>query len=188
MLCSPRLIRSGPKYSAPNESERGEPLRDETRDEAARLLWEVCYHLFHEVRRHLEPRLRDHGLVSVAQMAILGVLCARGDQRLVDLAGALQLPVSTLSESCDRLVADGLLSRQPNPEDRRSHVLGVTAQGRQVLAAMRQAATCHLAGLLASLDDATAAEVQRSLRSLAAVVVQGRAAEAAPGADPAREP
>lgn len=163
-------------------------MRDESRDEAARLLWEVCYHLFHEVRRHLEPRLRDHGLVSVAQMAILGVLCTRGDQRLVDLAGVLQFPVSTLSESCDRLVADGLVSRQPNPEDRRSHVLAVTAQGRQVLAAMRQAATRHLAGLLASLDDATAAEFHRSLRSLAAVVVEGRSADAPPGAAPACDP
>lgn len=157
----------------------------QVRAEAADLLWEVCQGLFHAVRRRLEPQLHAMGLGSVAHMAMLGVLCAQGPCRQVDLAALLHLPPSTLSESADRLVADGLLTRQPHPDDRRSQVLAVTPRGRQVLQEMKATARDHLAELLGGLDDAPARALLPALRQLVALMgVAEPAVRAAPRARP----
>lgn len=138
----------------------------DSREEAALLLSEYLHDLAHDLRRGMDPVLRDCGLVSVLQVAMLGALDRLGPTRLVDLSRRLNVPTSTLSELTDRLVADGLVTRDPNPGDRRSVMLAVTPGGRARLEAVRRAGAAHVQGLLAHLDDTTVEALLGGLRRL----------------------
>src|ERR1019366_2420725 len=69
---------------------------------------------------------------TIAQYRALVVLASRGPQRLVDLAGALDVTPSTAGRMCDRLLRKGLIRRHRARADRRAVQVSVTAAGRQV--------------------------------------------------------
>ena len=50
--------------------------------------------------------------VTLPQYRALVVLASRGPQRIVDLAGFLDVTASTATRMCDRLVRKGLVRRQ----------------------------------------------------------------------------
>lgn len=54
-----------------------------------------------------------------------------GPCRVSELRRVFGYQPSTLTSVLDRLEAEGLLSREPNPEDRRSILIDVTALGRR---------------------------------------------------------
>jgi DNA-binding MarR family transcriptional regulator len=70
---------------------------------------------------------------TIAQYRALVVLASRGPQRLVDLAGALDVAPSTAGRMCDRLVRKGLIRRHRARADRRAVLVSITAAGRQVV-------------------------------------------------------
>jgi DNA-binding MarR family transcriptional regulator len=55
---------------------------------------------------------------TIAQYRALVVLASRGPQRMVDLAGALDVAPSTAGRMCDRLVRNGLIRRHRARGDR----------------------------------------------------------------------
>ena len=71
--------------------------------------------------------------VTLAQYRMLVMLCARGPQRLGDLADELGVNPSTATRMCDRLVAKRLARRQRQTTDRRSVRVTVTAAGRHLV-------------------------------------------------------
>lgn len=75
----------------------------------------------------------EHG-VGVREYDVLYTLtsCEQGRARLGALAEAVLLPQPSLSRLVDRLVAQGLLEREPDPADRRGVVLVLTDAGRAV--------------------------------------------------------
>lgn len=140
------------------------------REDLALFLLEFLPDLAHDLRRTLEPALRHCGLVSGLQVAVLGVLRRTGPSRLVDVGRRLNLPGSTLSELVDRLVAEGLLERTPNPHDRRSVLLEVTSAGGASLAEVRRLAAAAFGRVLRRLDDETVEGLVCGLRGLRAAV------------------
>ena len=50
-----------------------------------------------------------------------------------DMRGAMMIGSGTLTARLDRLEADGLLQRRPDPLDRRGRILLLTARGRRLL-------------------------------------------------------
>lgn len=70
---------------------------------------------------------------SIAQYRALVVLASRGPQRLVDLAGALDVAPSTAGRMCDRLVLKKLVTRHRTHADRRAVLVSLTATGRRVV-------------------------------------------------------
>lgn len=73
----------------------------------------------------------------------------RDEARVSDIAADLQVDLSVASRQIASLVTAGLVERQPDPADRRAHVLGLTDDG---IAALRRA-YLDMVGLL---DDALA--------------------------------
>ena len=67
--------------------------------------------------------------VTLPQYRALVVLASRGPQRVVDLAGVLDVTASTATRMCDRLVRKGLIRRQRQPSDRRSVRMSISAAG-----------------------------------------------------------
>ncbi len=70
---------------------------------------------------------------TIAQYRALVVLASRGPQRMVDLAGALDVAPSTAGRMCDRLVRKGLIRRHRARGDRRAVLVSVTPAGRHVV-------------------------------------------------------
>lgn len=71
--------------------------------------------------------------ITLPQYRMLVVLCARGPQRVADLAEALAVLPSTATRMCDRLAAKHLIRRSRSPQDRRIVHVAVTAAGRDLV-------------------------------------------------------
>jgi DNA-binding MarR family transcriptional regulator len=70
---------------------------------------------------------------TIAQYRALVVLASRGPQRMMDLAGALDVTPSTAGRMCDRLVRKGLVRRHRARADRRIVQVSIAPAGRQVV-------------------------------------------------------
>lgn len=105
---------------------------------------------------------------TIAQYRTLVVLSSRGPQRLVDLAGALEVAPSTAGRMCDRLVRKGLIRRHRARADRRAVQVSVTAAGRAVVDQATARRRELLAGVLANLPPERQRAVAEALRDFAA--------------------
>ncbi len=96
---------------------------------------------------------------TIAQYRALVVLASRGPQRMVDLAGALEVAPSTAGRMCDRLVRKALIRRHRARADRRAVLVSLTAAGRQVV----DSATARRRELLAGILEHLPAGQQRAV-------------------------
>lgn len=76
--------------------------------------------------------------ITLAQFRLLVVLFSRGAVNLSMLADQLDVNPSTATRMIDRLIASGLVSREPNPASRREVVVALTEAGA---ATVRQVTT-----------------------------------------------
>jgi DNA-binding MarR family transcriptional regulator len=88
-----------------------------------------------ELWNHLEDRLRDGGGVSLATLSALRVVDHHDRRaRVQDVRADLRITVGAASKLVDRLERDGLATRRPHPDDRRSSLVELTPAGRDALA------------------------------------------------------
>jgi DNA-binding MarR family transcriptional regulator len=95
------------------------------------------------VENYLDSKLSREGL-SIAKLAALSRLAEAGDSLpLGQLADRLACVKSNVTQLVDRLEADGLVTRAPDPNDRRSRLAVLTPAGKAAqvrgLAVQRQA-------------------------------------------------
>ena len=84
----------------------------------------------------VDQELGRRGLVNLAQLHALRVLDRHaGHARVQDLSDDIGITVGAASKFVDRLERDGLAARSPNPANRRSSLVTLTASGRDALAA-----------------------------------------------------
>lgn len=122
---------------------------------------------FFDVLLRLEIRLwnllddavqHGHG-ISLGRLQALQVVRAHGGKaRVQDVADDLVITVGAASKLVDRLERDGSARREPNPADRRSSLISLTASGADLLDAGLATFETTLADRLAG-DGATAADV-----------------------------
>ncbi len=91
--------------------------------------------------------------VNPKELAILIRLDRLGARRIGELAGTLELPLSTVSWVADRMVRDGMLERLPAPNDRRAVEVRLAPKGEEVLARYKKLFLDVSAGLLALIED-----------------------------------
>jgi len=96
---------------------------------------------------------------TIAQYRTRVVLASRGPQRMVDLAGALDVAASTAGRMCDRLVRKGLIRRHRARADRRAVLVSVTAAGRLVV----DQATARRRALIEDILAKLPADTQRAV-------------------------
>lgn len=104
---------------------------------------------------------------TIAQYRALVVLASRGAQRMVDLAGALDVAPSTAGRMCDRLARKGLIRRHRARGDRRAVLVAVTAAGREVVDQATARRRALIAEILGKLPLDTQEAVARALREFA---------------------
>ncbi|WP_309240927.1 MarR family winged helix-turn-helix transcriptional regulator [Nocardia sp. BSTN01] len=103
----------------------------------------------------LNDRLRErHGIVT-SQFEFLRFLRDRPGSRVADLAAEFAIGVGATSKGVDRLETRGWVVRQPNPADRRSSLLALTADGARLFDAAQQTVTAGLAELIGDIVESS---------------------------------
>jgi DNA-binding MarR family transcriptional regulator len=83
----------------------------------------------------VDRELGRQGKIGLGQLHALRVMGRyRGQARVQDLSSDIGITVGAASKLVDRLERDGLASRSPNPANRRSSLIALTAAGQQALA------------------------------------------------------
>ena len=87
-----------------------------------------------ELWNAIDTRMRtDHDL-PMHRFEPMQVIAATDDCRVYDIAGALLLTTGGVSKIIDAIEASGHCKRRPNPGDRRSSIIELTAAGERALA------------------------------------------------------
>ena len=97
-----------------------------------------------DVRCTVLSFLRDNAATGCSQRALARELCQSE---------------SSISTLCDRMAADGLLKREPAPNDRRRRVLTLTESGREMLESIDEVRGRRCHGMLKGFSEQ---EIQRS--------------------------
>ena len=111
------------------------------------------------------PILAQHG-VSMWGYIVLTALRAEPMRTQAALAEAVGADKTRIITVLDDLQDAGLISREPDPADRRVRLLALTAAGRRRHAAVRRGIRAAEETLLASLPAADRAAFVRTLRAL----------------------
>lgn len=110
--------------------------------------------------------LAEHGL-KVRSYSVLSL--AAGDSRPTqrELSEFLRLDPSQIVSLIDELERAGLVSREPDPNDRRANVVVVTEEGRRVHAAARAGAEASERAMFGVLDPDDHSRLESVLRAIA---------------------
>jgi DNA-binding MarR family transcriptional regulator len=120
------------------------------------------------IARELDPVFDAHGL-GAASFGVLVTLARIEDEggvsqrRLMDELG---LTSGTISVRMDRLVAQGLVERRPDPESKRNTLITLTERGRELFERVVPAHLANERRLLAALDEDERELLARLLRKL----------------------
>jgi DNA-binding MarR family transcriptional regulator len=104
-----------------------------------------------EVRR----RLRDEFDVTLPRFDLMAQLDkAPNGMTLGELSQRMMVSNGNVTGLAERLVEQGLLDRRPSPNDRRSQIVSLTAEGRRAFRAIARTHEDWIAEMLAGLDTA----------------------------------
>lgn len=87
-----------------------------------------------EIWDGIDARLRAESGLTMGSFDHLQVIARTPACRVQDIARELSITVGGTSKVVDRIVAAGHCRRRPNPDDRRSSIIELTAAGAAVLA------------------------------------------------------
>ncbi|MFI5929385.1 MarR family winged helix-turn-helix transcriptional regulator [Micromonospora sp. NPDC051543] len=113
--------------------------------------------------------------VSGAQLRAVMVVEQYDGINLRRLASRLDMLLSSASRLCDRLVAAGMLEREPGRFDRREISLHLTPEARRLLAELRKDRQERLAAVLAAMSPAGRAALVSGVREFDEVARRQRA-------------
>jgi DNA-binding MarR family transcriptional regulator len=126
--------------------------------------------LFARITRRLidaeRPLLAELGLSMWGYIALSHLAHAPAETQLA-LAQAISYDKTRLIGLLDELEANGLITRTPDPADRRARIISLTAAGTKRRAAARRAIRKMEDGVLADLSAAERTRLRRTLTRLA---------------------
>lgn len=109
------------------------------------------------------------GTVTVTQFRTLVVLDGHRDGvNLNRLAEQLDVATSTAVRMIDRLLVAGLVTRQENPSNRREVLLGLTADGRQIVRTVTARRRKQIARIVKAMPTERRGELLEALAAFAA--------------------
>ena len=113
----------------------------------------------------VEPRVASAGL-TLTQLGVLEAVLHLGPLTQRDLGRKVLTSPGNLTDVVDKLAGRGLVRRAPNPADRRSAWVELTAEGRALIAQVFPAHAGDIARSFACLDPDELAMLDRLLRKL----------------------
>ena len=130
----------------------------------------------HSAAIHLLRRLRQEdskGGVSAPRLSALSVVVFRGPLTLGELASAEQVRPPTMTRLVQGLEAEGLVRREPDPEDRRVVRVHATPKGRSLLARGRARRVAVLAADIGRLRSDEEAALRQAVGIIEGMVGRG---------------
>src|SRR6478735_4562762 len=106
------------------------------------------------LRTYADQRARQFGMTR-AQWAVLARLEHHEGLKQTELAEMLDLQPITLTRLVDRLCANGLIERRPDPSDRRAKRLYLTPQARPLMDRLAELGQDMMKTVLGGFDLAT---------------------------------
>jgi DNA-binding MarR family transcriptional regulator len=119
---------------------------------------ETLMAIFELAREQAQTRL------SASQLQALLVVSRDEGLNLRALADGLGVILSSASRLCDRLIAAGMLDREPSPVDRREVCLRLTTAGRELLEDLRDDRRRRIEEVLDGMAPAARGALLRGLR------------------------
>lgn len=104
--------------------------------------------------------------MTPSRLSALTTIARRGPCRLSDVAEKESIGKSSVTRIATKLERDGLISRVPDPHDRRSALLVTTSAGEKVLISTNQRADEYLRAQFDGLDDADVAAIVGALTAI----------------------
>jgi MarR family transcriptional regulator, organic hydroperoxide resistance regulator len=123
-----------------------------------------------ELWNAVDVRLKTEFGLPLTHFEPMSVMDKLHNCRVYDIASELGITTGGTSKLVDRIEASGYCRRLPNPQDRRSSLLELTAEGRRMFAEAGKAFDDELQRRLG------AAVPERTLRQFAATLARLRAA------------
>ncbi|MGW1895069.1 MarR family winged helix-turn-helix transcriptional regulator [Streptomyces sp. NPDC002004] len=154
----------------PHGPHRDAPTPDPVDAELAGRLRAAIQHLMPVLRSH-----RAHPDLTPSRLAALAVLDERSPLRISELAERMGIALSTASRLVDLLVGHGWIERQPDPADQRASLVGLTAAGHTLLAAVRRDTGSRLAQEVAALPPDLRRQLRDALPALESLAARARA-------------
>lgn len=105
--------------------------------------------------------------LSFTQMKALFVLAERDEMSVKDIAGHLAMSLAAMSRSIDGLVQRSYVARRECDSDRRSKLVALLPQGREVLNRITAAREAALVEFAADLSDAERTTLHAALLPIA---------------------
>lgn len=136
-------------------------MADLRTEEMAARLHAVAIRLLRMLRRE-DPA---SGLTG-PRLSALSVLVFGGPLSLAELAAAEQVSAPTMTRLVDGLVKAGLVTREPEPGNRRRVRITATEEGRRLLDAGRERRVRALTSRLARLADSERRAIERAVEIL----------------------
>lgn len=119
---------------------------------------------------HVAASSADHPVLqlnlTMQQLKVLSVLGVRDSRSAQELTASLNVSAATMTGIVDRLVAQGMVSRREDPQDRRVRRIELTDRGRAVLNDLLEAGRTHTRHLLSGLDTDELAALAKILTKL----------------------
>ncbi len=134
-----------------------------------RLVKEII-ELQRQVRRALRGYVPDAWMnlnLTIPQLKSLFLIAREGSMNTKSLAKELRVTPSNITGIIDRLVRQGLVSRQENPEDRRMLELRITDKGETLLTSLREETISSMYEVLSRMNTEELSSLARGLASLA---------------------
>jgi DNA-binding MarR family transcriptional regulator len=148
--------------------ERPSDHKDELR------LWLRLFSCKTLIESEIRRRLRDNFDITLPRFDLMAQLDkAPGGMRLGELSRRLMVSNGNITGLVDRLVTQRLLDRQPAPNDRRTQLVKLTAEGRRTFRAM---ANAHENWIAEILGDLTRNEQETLMRLLGKAKTSARKA------------
>jgi DNA-binding MarR family transcriptional regulator len=136
------------------------------RDRAHAQLVEVLPQLVRRLVIGMPVEVEGLPRVTPEQFGVLSQIHDRDSLSMSELAAARDVALNTATALVDRLVVAGLVERRSDPADRRVVRVGVTPEGRLLVARLRLKRRATVRRLLDQLDDE---EIERILVALPAL-------------------
>ena len=109
------------------------------------------FRLLGALRARFKRELAHYGLTFPQFMTLLSLERAEGPCRMGPLANAALQSLPSMTGIVDRLVERGLVERRRDPKDRRSVVVSLTDEGRQLLRKLKDERLRTVSRLLEAL-------------------------------------
>ncbi len=129
-------------------------------------LAELLSHSARRLRRGSTAQLAPLGLTN-AQARVLRIVASAGRPlRMADIAARLEVVPRSVTTMVDGVEAAGLIVRSTDPDDRRSVLVRLTSQGRDLLERLERARRATAEDIFGGLAPAERADLARLLGAL----------------------